>query len=72
MCNAWRPQLNQIHPIPSPQHKTHKKHKQYVPIAMVYALIRWAMGKLDTASLYYPWKVRVPLPPPVSVRRRTH
>lgn len=25
---------------------------------MLYALVRWATGTLDPASLRYPWKVR--------------
>lgn len=31
--------------------------KQYVPISLLYILIRWCMGTLDPASLRYPWKV---------------
>lgn len=31
----------------------------YVPIALIYVLIRWKMGKLDRAAFRYPWKVRV-------------
>lgn len=55
-----KPSINQSNrPAHHLLYQTHlPKPQQYVPIAMLYALVRWATGTLDPASLRYPWKVR--------------